>query len=297
LRFTKYETSGALHWGKLGGRGVNPTARRLYGPGLSLPAEQRRELELRFFGSIRLRNGTFKTTYARRLDDVNALIQQLLPPERPLIVMDVAASSGISTLEWAESLRLVGVQHRMIAGDSSVNAFLVDAGAGLRVLVDATGYPLQFDVFGRAVTNPPRRRDRVALFPLLLFLRRAAARARRDASATGTPLALVSPTLLDAADVEVVDDDILEAAAPFERVHILRAANILNRGYFDDATLTRMARNLRERILPGGLLVVVRTEKDGRNDGTVFRREDSGRFVALARIGKGSEVEELVAAL
>src|SRR5207302_9211234 len=69
-----------------------PSAFELYfGSGRRDPW-QLAELEELFFHSLGLRNGTRKTTWRHRLDDLNALVQQHLPPQRPLEIMDVAVS-------------------------------------------------------------------------------------------------------------------------------------------------------------------------------------------------------------
>ena len=63
-----------------------PTAFELYfaSQGAQSNARELEEREDLFFHSIELRNGTRKTTRHRRLDDLNALVQRLLPPQRPL---------------------------------------------------------------------------------------------------------------------------------------------------------------------------------------------------------------------
>jgi hypothetical protein len=101
------------------------TAHQLFFAEIPSP-EARKRLEDGFFTSLRLPNGTFKTTYHRRLDDLNELVLRYLPPKRPLDVMDLAVSSGISTAEWVTQLRQAGVAHRMVAGDVLVNAFLIE---------------------------------------------------------------------------------------------------------------------------------------------------------------------------
>ena len=49
---------------------------------------------------VALKNGTFKTTYPNRLDDINkAFFPHVLSlAGRPIRIMDVGASSGISTM-------------------------------------------------------------------------------------------------------------------------------------------------------------------------------------------------------
>ena len=47
------------------------------------------------------------------------------------------------------------------------------------------------------------------------------------------------------------------------------------------ATLKRMLANLRSRLLPGGLLIVCRTNAAGINNATVFTLGPDGRFDVL----------------
>ena len=98
--------------------------------------------------------------------------------------------------------------------------------------------------------------------------------------------------------IEVVEDDILNNQSYQRSFHVLRAANILNRVYFDDITLTAMLRNLRSRLLPGGLLIVCKTRaNDSVNEATLFKLQDDLKLAVVERLNGGSEVEELALAL
>jgi hypothetical protein len=224
----------------------------------------------------------------------------------------VAVSSGISTLEWVEALERAGIEHEMVAGDLSVNAFLLSVGKHLHVLADETGHPLQFDVFGKAIPSPPWRRHLLGFFFPLWLLKRALA---AQTSAPGDSeqierrlnapsrrglrrIALVSPRLQQHAGLKVIEDDILSDPPPAPRgVHVLRAANILNNAYFEGQTLVKMAVNLRRRLAPGGLFIVCSTNLGGANHGTVFVLTQSGSFEKVAKIGDGSEIEDLILGL
>ena len=271
------------------------------------------ELETRFFYSIKLKNGIRKYTYPHRLDDLNDLVNKLLPPHSPLKVMDVAVSSGVNTLEWIDSLRGAGIDCHMVAGDLNVNTFLVSLGRHLHVLVDGAGYALQFDIFGKAIANPPGRR-RLALYFMPIFLMRMALFMRFPAmrkiclekgdrhyvSKYGIgcrQVKLVSRKLQWATDLDVIEDDILSDACKPGYFHVLRAANILNRKYFDDETLVAMLMNLRARLMAQGLLIVCLTDQHGHNDATVFRLNEAGEFEVAARLGDGSDIEGLVVGL
>ncbi|MGI9106250.1 MAG: hypothetical protein ACR2G4_08390 [Pyrinomonadaceae bacterium] len=287
------------------------TARKIY---LSAPrafdGAQQEEAERDFFASLQLKNGTYKLTCRRRFDDLNALVSKLLPPARPLQMMDVAVSSGVSTLEWIESLEQAGIDHHMTAGDLTTKGFLLSINEDLHMLVDDTGYPLQFDVCGTAVPNPPRRRYGTLYFLPLRLMRKKLAKhfaELREACAGAPagalvkkhgiecrPVALVSPQLQPSPKLEVIEDDILSNTKLAGSFHVLRAANILNKAYFDDETLVAILVNLRARLRRGGLLIVCRTNDRNANNATIFTLHEAGRFEATARLGEGSEVESLV---
>ncbi len=292
-----------------------PTAREIYfAPGTLQPEAEQERLEWEFFSRVRLRNGVFKTTASRRFDDLNALVAPLLPGDRPLDLMDIAVSSGLSTLEWVRQLESLGIAHRMLGGDASLFATLVSVGSQFDAVVDREGYPLHFDIFGSGMRNSldtmPWSLVTGALraaFRAVLALRPDVRRAVSDPAraplvARGIacrPLMLVSPRLQTAPSLQLIEDDIIANRPPGleARFHALRAANILNRGYFSDATLAEILRNLRWRLRAGGLLIVCRTEADRSNHGTIFRLDEHGAFEALARLGRGSEIEEVVVAL
>jgi hypothetical protein len=179
----------------------------------------------------------------------------------------------------------------------------------LRALADKTGHLMQLDIAGEAVRlPPPRRRDRIRYMPFILLMKAAArlfgaqTRARsqsgnrpwRRLGITCQPLTLMSPSLRRLPQLRAVEDDILVNTSYAQRFHVVRAANILNRAYFDVVTLERMLLNLRARLLPGGMLIVCRTNESGVNHATVFALGDDGRFRASARLNEGSEIADLV---
>lgn len=290
-----------------------PTASELYLSALMPDDEKQEILERNFFSSIRLKNGTYKFTYPHRLDDLNDLVSRFLPMNRPLKIMDVAVSSGVSTLEWMNHLGQAGIEHHMTAGDLTVKAFLISVGKHLRVLLDSTGYPLQFDVRGKAIPNPPGKRNLVRYFlPLLSIktalrvclpsIRESAAKIEDEQSVSRLgincrSITLVSPRLARPANLTIIEDDILGNEGLQNAFHLLRAANILNRCYFDDRTLVEILNRLRSRLMPAGLFVVCRTNERGENHGTVFALNEDGRFEVRARIGDGSEIEDLILGL
>jgi hypothetical protein len=108
---------------------------------------------------------------------------------------------------------------------------------------------------------------------------------------------LTSPKLHSLEDLELVEDDILLSTNFRHRFDVVRAANILNRDYFDSESLRAMLINLRERLTPRGLLAIVSTEDDGANHGTIFRLGSDGALDVCERLGSGSQIEDLATSL
>jgi hypothetical protein len=248
------------------------------------------DAERRFFTRVRLPSGVYKTTEPHRLDDVNRVATRLLPQDRPLELMDVATSSGITTLEWSEHLTAAGMAHRLVAGDSHIEGVRLSFGRSDVLLDRGRKHVLFADVFGHSVDVGGGSMRSTLVVGALRLLVRAAPVLRLPVRR----VELVSPRVRDCATVTVVEDDVFTWNAELTgRFDALRAANILNRQYFDDEHLRAAVANLRDRLRLEGLLIVCRTHADGTNHCTFFRLAQS-ELVVAARIGEGSEIEDLV---
>lgn len=298
-----------------------PTAKELFlngNLGLAENTAARDLLEERFFNSIKLSNGTYKRTCAGRLDDVDQLLIAVFQKLGvvPEAFLDVAVSSGVSTVMWLDSLRRAGLRPSMTATDLTMTTYLVRLNSWLHVLVDKKGFPLQYDVFGLAWR--PRCRIRfyvlgngvLTVFWHLLY-RKVAKRfslmtrlnslgphhPTNDDPLIKAQIKLVTHRLQDNKDIELLDDDIMAATPDHlkHRFEVIRAANILNRGYFPAQQLRAAVRNLRDRLRgPGAFLLIVRTEETGSNHGSIFSLDANGSFGVLERVGRGSEIEDIV---
>jgi len=75
----------------------------------------------------------------------------------------------------------------------------------------------------------------------------------------------------------------------------VRAANLLNRHYFEPAALRDAVANAIAYLSgPGAWLLVLRTHGASDHRGTLFRMDDAMRLSVVDRYGTGSEVEDLV---
>ncbi len=268
------------------------------------------ELEKSFFDCLRLKNGVYKTTYAHRLDDLNARLADYLPAARPLQVLDVAISSGVSTLEWVESLEEASLDYHMTGIDLTTSGLMVSFGNRLHTVLDRTKWPLLFEIDGRWVSNPPRKRHllrhffSLALIKSALFVwgqRYGEAEAGRMERVLGMPtrtraINLVTPRLANHPRVTIHEGDILTESWQQGEFHVIRAANILNRSYFDNDALTRIVLNLRRHLTPDGILVVCNTDTDEEavNHATIFALRADRQLNVLSKLNGGSEVENLI---
>lgn len=240
-------------------------------------------VEKGFFARIVLANGTFKTTAAHRMDDLNLAALPYIQAfgERPVRIKDVAISSGISTQEWHDSLVAAGVEVQLIGTDISAEALHLP-GRFADVLLDQELRVIHLSLNGGAIHPRVLKLLRPAGLNLL-------ARVLIVLGARPRPFRLVSKA---AGDIAIVNEN-LENCRPGQSFHVIRAANILNLDYFDPRRLRKMVAGLLASLVEGGLFIACRTHLDESNHATVFRYSDS-RLTVLKRLGAGSELEGIL---
>jgi hypothetical protein len=188
--------------------------------------------------------------------------------------------------------------------DLTIEAFLIRH-RGFAILVDNRGNVLQIDLPGRSIQKqifPVTNAIQWVLKQISLLLLKSNFKERlktqRHVSRYGlnfSYLNLISPRLKGRVDFQCCEADFIARSQldSAERYHIIRAANILNRSYFNDSQLLAGIRNLKARLCDRGLLIINRTNEYGANNATVFRLNEGGELLAVGRLGKGSEIEHL----
>lgn len=261
--------------------------------------------ESRFFRSLKVRNRNSKQTQRGRLDALNEMAIELLaaPGRRRSAALDIGISSGVTTAELYESFRNAGFATRIVATDLSIYASIVHASPNVRVLVDSAGDILQYDIGGFAVRPWRRRLDQFTGMGLLKrAIERRYAGTARGALATGAlkveRVALINPRLAANKDIEVREDDLLKPNPGFRaRFDFIRAANVLNREYFDEATLKTAIETLKSYLSgPGALLLIVRTNDATGHHGAFYELKSAGHLAAVRTVGTGSELAALIGA-
>ena len=261
--------------------------------------------ESRFFRSLKVRNRNTKQTAHGRLDALNDIAIDLLgaPGRRIRTALDVGISSGVTTAELFDSFRRAGLSPAITATDLSIYATIVHLSKYVRVLIDAAGDILQYDIRGFAVRPWRRRLDRFSGMGLVksAIERRYAAAAKSavaDPAAQKDRVALINPRLAANREIELREDDLLQRNPDFVgRFDFIRAANVLNREYFDEPTLKRAIEGLTAYLSgPGALILFVRTNDRTGHHGGFYELADDGRLRLVRQVGRGSELAPLIGA-
>lgn len=255
------------------------------------------------FARLKMRNGTFKMTRPSRFKDTEATIYPfVLKLPRDSEILDIGVSTGITTVELSDYLRSIGFTAPLTATDLFIDAFIVPILPGVAVLCDGEGWPLQYDFRGLALRPWIRRLDYLTLaaIPLALAHRVLQPRLRAEVrSGHARRVQMTTRRLPEGADIRFVENDIMEHTPAFVgRFGFVRAANVLNVGYFSSERLQAALRNIRSYLRGrGSLLLITRTNGNGQNNGTLFELAGNGQFRPLAQVGRGSEIEQLVVGL
>jgi hypothetical protein len=275
------------------------SARQVFLGSRPAPPDEQAVLERSFFKSISLANGTHKTTAPARLSDVDRMIGEQFERGTAVRLLDVGISSGVTTLELLDQLERRGVRVSGVGVDICVRAYLWSF-LGVDVLYDSKGNVLQVATPFFARGRPHRSQKSIQSRLLgrgMDFLQSSCVR-RLAKPEKSRPLALVSQRLLCRGDFAVVEHDVaLSEPAWAGSFDLIRAANVLNLDYFSPPQLTTMLKNLTSWLKGGGLLAVCRTSgDDGSNHGSFYRRrDDSPRLRLESRLGRGSELDPLIA--
>ncbi len=266
----------------------------------------RMDVQWAFCTTLVLRNGVSKMTTAHRMDDVLPILVCYCSKlgQHPLRVLDIGCSAGVSTVELHKALVAAGLHAETFGTDLLMYASYVVDPLGVGVLFDRDGCFLQIDIGQWASSWRWRRRDIVFRPRLSYMARRIIAldlerfRTALDRPAAGYTVSRVPllTSLTDGIpDVHFLEENVLDPVITGQ-FSLIRAANILNRGYFDATDIRRMGRALSKRLTKNGMLLVARTEPLNINRGTLFVRQRNGLKV-LQQINGGSEAEDILASI
>lgn len=291
--------------------------RRLTGSGVSLnllevsddpTADEILRFEEISFG-LRTSNGTTRTTFRHRMVDVDEVALRLLRqdhrPDRELIIQDRAASSCLTSTEWAERMLVVFPRAHFEASDRLLYLFRIVVPGGRTYFLEPSGQPLQYVKSPFVVCLYPREPYRY------LFNHFVAALAKWYLRRLSLPGDIAASTESCKYRIEKISCVHPQARTLSRRdprftvcersvfqqtpgVDVLRTMNILNLAYFSRRQLVDAIHAVSKSLKPGGLWIVGRTLEESQKNHASFLRRTEKKWEVLERIGDGSEIEELV---
>jgi hypothetical protein len=291
--------------------------RRLTGSGVSLNLAEvsdhpTRDEILRFEEiSSRLctSNGTTRATFRHRLVDVDDVAFHLLRrdyrADDELIVQDRAASSCLTSTEWAEQMLVAFPLAHFEASDRLLHLFRISLPGGKMYFVEPGGQPLQYVESPFVVCLYPREPYRYLLNHFVAGLakwsfRRLSLPANLADSAASykyriDKISCVHPEARSLSQRDprftVCERSVFQRTAGLD---VLRTMNILNLAYFSKKQLVDGIHAASDSLKPGGLWIVGRTLEESHTNHVTFFRRTEKKWEVLQRIGNGSEIEELV---
>jgi hypothetical protein len=268
--------------------------------------------------NLELSSGVCRTTYRRRLQDVDVLagphLLECFARQESLEVHDLAASDGLVSSEWARDLFRIFPSCRFTASDLTLYLIEVRRENGESYIFEPDGKPLQY-IYPPFVISFNRRDSTVFLANLLLRLRaESGAKSLRsivskyhwadfdDPTEYSVPpyrirlLPLVHPEAnamrRETQQFRIVPHSVLSPLP--QPVHVIRTMNIYHHRYFADADLVKGSKAVFDSLVLGGMWIVGRTveeRKPARNEVSILRKIPLG-FQVFDRLNGGSELEK-----
>jgi hypothetical protein len=269
--------------------------------------------------TVRHSCGSFRTTYAGRLADldevVTALLRKTYPPDAPLSVHDWGASDAVASNEWAKVILAGWSRASFVASDRALCLIEARRSARKAFIFEADGTPLQCILapFVVSLHHPEKPIylanrcvswwGRLTAKRLQRIIRNLSWGANLDSSERDVDgwkfrrISLVHPTARAFMDsclrFQVRQHDAFNMLK--EPCNVLRIMNLYNPRVFSQEKLANGFRAAFDSLTDGGFLILGQTREDGkpRNDVSIFGKTCSG-FAVIDRLNSGSEVEKLV---
>jgi hypothetical protein len=251
-------------------------------------------IEQAFFRGLRLANGTYKTTYANRMSELDDYCASLATNLSDCRILDVGLSSGVTSAELLDKVLSRTSSAQLTGVDICLYGRVTRIGP-CEVLLDSDGRTLQVAYRNAGRGRPHSPLGSPARFILETFMI-LAGRAVRLMRIPSREVTLVSRGLATRPDA-VLRELSLFVRVPewIQRFWLVRAANILNIDYFSRDDLGAAIDILIEYVQPGGYLLLNRTiDVSGENHGSLFQLTRDRSIKVVRRFGKGSEIERMV---
>jgi hypothetical protein len=256
--------------------------------------------------TMRSANGTFRTTFRQRFQDVDAgamkWMETFFDTDSAIEIQDRAVSSGLTSWEWADSVFRRFGEARFEASD--ILAELIELSRGSETyILEPGGLPVQYvrPPFAVPLAHQDARRYPVNRLVALWAKRRFAKldlgghwmEAAQERGWRLRRISCVHPRVRELsrrnANFQFRVRNVFDEAGG--ACDVLRTMNIFNRSYFPAGELARGARAAFESLRPGGIWIVGRTWEDDLSNHVSFLRRSERGWELLGRIGTGWEME------
>jgi hypothetical protein len=247
-----------------------------------------------------------RITYPKRHNVVDGLmaeaIKEAFPPERPVRIHEVAASSAITSLDLYETLKPLRPNVSVLATDRLVEMYVVSLpGSPWQVIFDGVKEPLQFVGRGMVISARRERRRYPINVGIQYVLRRTllpkAERLLREGGESGSgnirristfhPRA-VALAQRDPAFTLGQADMFVALEGPFEVVRAMFAFV-----HWKSPEIRRALQGITAPLVDGGLLVVGERSLAGEQTVTIFKRQGD-RFVDCRDVAGGTHDKQRV---
>jgi hypothetical protein len=282
--------------------------------------EHPKEEQVRLFDticvSLQFSNGTYRTTFRKRFHDLDTKvlpwIRKCFAPDAAITIEDRAASSCLTSAEWAAPLLQEFPKLRFLASD--IMLFLVEAtdAAGETFVLEPNGamqqyihpphvLPLRVRESRKKILNHwkiARLKPRAQAISIPQeWSNRCTGEPEKSGSWTFRQISLLHPQAAQL-ERESAGRFRVELGSVFDRTpescQVLRTVNILNTSYFPEQQLREGVEAARVSLVEGGIWIVGRTlsAPEFTNQMSILQKRQ-GRFELLERVHAGWEREDL----
>ncbi len=270
-------------------------ARRLERSGTA--GQPRSEDFSRILHDLRM-GGAWKRTDPGRLRRTEEMLSAHIQPSlrAGLVLLDLGASDGITTVEAVRALRQAfGQEVQALLADLNLSLLRFRRGPIIEYRA-ADGEPIMVRVgpLGLRLAKPRGELQPESSLLVRLYLRMEQ---WRRAMRLDAPISLVHPLARREPGITVTELDCLVFRECLkDRVAAVRASNVLNLGYFGLPQLHCAVGHLHGYLRESGCLVVSRNhdQSDGEPENGSVWLKDGRRFRWVADFGAGSEIKSVV---
>lgn len=240
----------------------------------------------KLFTDIYVENKTSKKTSKGRFADLDEITSELLNKEKFFKVHDLAVSSGITSIDLFEKLKEKDIDFSLFVSDKYSKMFIKKGHTQRYFDVENN---LTFGYWGCFFAA-----DKNIFFPLTVLLFHIMKRIPNNCNYDNEILFFHTKLLkmLHSKRVNYIDFDVFTTTIS-TKFNFVRCMNLLNLGYFNEQTICKALVNLSNAIDNKGILLIGRTNSNGVNNASFFKKEQD-RFILLKDVNGGSEIKRLI---